>query len=141
MKCYIYDKKTKKIKCALEKVKEINEKRIVFENNDICDIGEGMDSIASDSEFELGDTMTNNGVNPNELEKEVAKKSDLEVMQDIIDCLILGINIDAQYLARRIEAEKLDYKTIFGKSKLAKSKAEVDLILIADGFEDKIVVL
>jgi hypothetical protein len=47
----------------------------------------------------------------------------------------------ALYLCQGIEEGRLDYKTIFTNPKLAPLKDSVDAMLIADGFQDKIVPL
>jgi hypothetical protein len=47
----------------------------------------------------------------------------------------------ALYLASGIENGRLDYRTVFSNPKLASLKVAVDAMLIADGFEDKIVAL
>lgn len=44
-----------------------------------------------------------------------------------------------EYLAQEIKENGLDYKIVFNNSKLISLKAKVDEILIADGFQDKIV--
>ncbi len=45
----------------------------------------------------------------------------------------------AAYLAMRIEAGKLDYKTVFSMAVYKQFQADVDAILIADGRQDLIV--
>lgn len=47
----------------------------------------------------------------------------------------------ALYLAKGIEEGRLDYKTVFTNPKLASLKGAVDAMLIADGFQEKIVVI
>ena len=45
------------------------------------------------------------------------------------------------YLVMGIEEGRLDYKAVFSNSKLLSLKEDVDMMLIADGFQDKIVPL
>jgi hypothetical protein len=45
----------------------------------------------------------------------------------------------ALYLAQGIEEGRLDYKTVFANAKLKPLQEQVDAMLIADGFQDKIV--
>jgi hypothetical protein len=47
----------------------------------------------------------------------------------------------ALYLAQGIEEGRLDYKLIFTNPKLVPLKDQVDAMLIADGFQEKIVPL
>lgn len=47
----------------------------------------------------------------------------------------------AAYLAMRIEAGKLDYKSVFSQTRFSQYKDDVDLILVADGKQDLIVAL
>jgi hypothetical protein len=49
--------------------------------------------------------------------------------------------IMALYLASGIEKGRLDYAIVFANPKLASLKEAVDAMLIADGFQDKIVEL
>lgn len=44
----------------------------------------------------------------------------------------------APYLAMRIESGKLDYQLVFSTPTYKPFKADVDAILIADGYQDKI---
>ena len=45
----------------------------------------------------------------------------------------------AAYLALAIEEGRLDYKVVVTNTRLARFKADIDLILIADGHQDLIV--
>lgn len=47
----------------------------------------------------------------------------------------------ALYLTQGIEEGRLDYKTVFTNPKLAPLKDDVDAMLIADGYQKKIVPL
>lgn len=47
----------------------------------------------------------------------------------------------ALYLAQGIEEGRLDYKAVFSNPKLLPLKEQVDAMLIADGFQNKIVPL
>ena len=47
----------------------------------------------------------------------------------------------ALYLAQGIEEGRLDYKAVFTNPKLLPLKGDVDAMLIADGFQEKIVPL
>lgn len=45
----------------------------------------------------------------------------------------------ALYLAMGIEEGRLDYVAVFSKPQLLSLKPDVDAMLVADGFQDKIV--
>lgn len=45
----------------------------------------------------------------------------------------------ALYLVQGIEEGRLDYKLVFSNSKLLPLKEDVEMMLIADGYQDKIV--
>lgn len=58
MKAYIFDKENK-VKCVFDKVSQIEDKKIQFEDGSFCEVGDNVDFIVSEFFYVVGDTVSN----------------------------------------------------------------------------------